>query len=150
MQWEASEYAGFSSVTPWLPLAPSYEICNVSALRSDPESLLSLYRALIETRRDHLVLSVGDYAQLFTTSADVLVYERELGPERLIVLLNFADNARDVSLPQTEAQRRILLSTCLDREGEAVGRALELRPHEGVIVKYFKSPNNEFRRSADG
>lgn len=136
MQWEPSQHAGFSSVKPWLPLSPSHEHCNVAVLRDDPQSILSLYRALMETRRKHLVLSIGDYAQLVTIAADVLVYERELGAERLIVLLNFGDKIRDVSLPQTEAQRSVLLSSFLDRFGEPVGRTINLRAHEGVIVEY--------------
>ena len=136
MQWDQAQYAGFSRVTPWLPLAPSHDHCNVAVLRDDPQSILSLYRALMETRRKHLVLSVGDYAQLFTSAPDVLVYERELGAERLIVLLNFSSQAQEVSLPQTDAERSVLLSTFLDRSGESVGRAVNLRAHEGVIVEY--------------
>lgn len=139
MQWDGSQIAGFSKVEPWLPLAPTHAQCNVATLRDDPRSILNLYRALIETRREHLALSVGDYAQLATSAPDVLAYERELGAQRLIVLLNFGGEPREVSLPQTDAARRVLLSTGLGRTGERVGRSLALQPHEGVIVEYSQA-----------
>lgn len=139
MQWDSSQYAGFSGAAPWLPLSSMHDHCNVAVLQDQPQSILSLYRELIEMRRKHPVLSIGDYAQLVTNARDVLAYERELGSERLIVLLNFADESRDVSLPQTEAARRVLLSTSLERSGDPVTRIITLQAHEGVIVEYCSS-----------
>jgi len=136
MQWDSSQYAGFSKVEPWLPLGLSSSSCNVAALREIPRSILNLYRRLVDVRRKHLALSVGDYAQLAVSSAQVLAYEREFGADRHVVVLNFGHCDCEVALPQTESPRCILLSTCLDRDGEPIGRILKLRPHEGVIVAY--------------
>ncbi len=136
MQWDSSHYAGFSKVEPWLPLGLSSSSCNVAALREIPRSILNLYRRLVDVRRKHLALSVGDYAQLAVSSAQVLAYEREFGADRHVVVLNFGHCDCEVALPQTESPRCILLSTCLDRDGEPIGRILKLRPHEGVIVAY--------------
>ncbi len=59
MQWDASEGAGFTTGTPWLPFAADFARNNVAALKRGPSSLLCLYRALIELRRHHRALSVG-------------------------------------------------------------------------------------------
>src|SRR6185503_17285360 len=51
MQWDASPNAGFTSGTPWLPLAANYRTANVAAEHDDPASMLTLYRRLIALRR---------------------------------------------------------------------------------------------------
>ena len=51
MQWDASPNAGFTSGTPWLPLADDYPVVNVDAEDLDPTSMLMLYRRLMSLRR---------------------------------------------------------------------------------------------------
>jgi len=51
MQWDATLHAGFSTVTPWLPLADDFVRRNVVNLEADTKSILSPYKALIATRR---------------------------------------------------------------------------------------------------
>ena len=47
MQWDASPYAGFSSVRPWLPLHPDYVHRNVLAQQADPGSLYHFTKKLL-------------------------------------------------------------------------------------------------------
>jgi alpha-glucosidase len=51
MQWDASPNGGFTTGTPWLPPIDPAER-NVEAQREDPDSLLNLYRDLIEKRAE--------------------------------------------------------------------------------------------------
>ena len=51
MQWDATADAGFSTATPWLPLADDYIHENVANLDADAGSILSLYKALIGLRK---------------------------------------------------------------------------------------------------
>lgn len=44
MQWDGSEYAGFSTVKPWLPLGSASKRVNVQVQAKDPYSQLTLYR----------------------------------------------------------------------------------------------------------
>src|SRR5690606_10179020 len=87
MQWSPGRHAGFSEAAPWLPLSAEFEAVNVETLRQQPQSILSLYRALIDLRKEHAALRVGDL-RLLRCSEDVLVYERSLGAERIVVALN--------------------------------------------------------------
>ncbi|MEX1143044.1 MAG: alpha-amylase family glycosyl hydrolase [Thermoleophilaceae bacterium] len=50
MQWDATPTGGFTTGEPWLPAVDPDER-NVGAQRSDPGSLLSLYRRLLGQRR---------------------------------------------------------------------------------------------------
>ncbi|KAB8141143.1 DUF3459 domain-containing protein [Chloroflexia bacterium SDU3-3] len=130
MQWDASPNAGFSAVAPWLPLPADYAAHSVAAEQGDPRSMLTLVRRLIALRRASPALSVGSYAPL-VGSGDVLAYVREADGVRLAVALNLGNQAQVVPLG---AAGRVLLSTHLDREGEATDGTISLRPAEGVIV----------------
>jgi alpha-glucosidase len=130
MQWSAGRNAGFSNGEPWLPLSADHGTRNVAALGGDPRSILALYRRLIAIRREHLALSVGDYVP-GEVEGDVFWFERRHKDARLIVALNFGPEASVVRLPD---DRRVLLSTHLDRDGERVGSQLTLRGDEGAIL----------------
>ncbi len=132
MQWDAGPNAGFSTETPWLPLADDYPRVNVASQRSDPRSMLMLHRSLIELRRTTSALAVGAYRPIYTDD-DLLVYEREADGERRRVALNLSGVPRQVAWSGPRA--RILLTTHLDRSDEGVAGRLELRADEGVILK---------------
>ena len=51
MAWDATPHAGFSSGEPWLPLNDDWPTRNVAAQQSAPDSMLTLYRALLALRR---------------------------------------------------------------------------------------------------
>jgi alpha-glucosidase len=127
-QWDASLQAGFTRGEPWLPLAPDWPARNADALGRDPTSILALYRRLIALRRRHRALGIGAF-RLTTVADQVLVYERSLGRERIVVALNFGSEAHGVAVPLAGA---VLVSTHLDRTG-AISE-LTLRGDEGVIV----------------
>jgi alpha-glucosidase len=133
MQWDSSENAGFTTGRPWLPLDPGFRACNVETLKRDPASILTLYRRLIELRRRRRALSIGGYVPV-DVGGHVFAYERRHGGERLLVALNLWHEPHDLPLVPS-APGRVLLSTHLDRDGEAVERMLSLRPDEGVIVE---------------
>jgi alpha-glucosidase len=131
MQWDGSLHAGFSPSEPWLPIPPDFHRRNVKVLAEDPRSTLALYKRLIELRRRHRALAVGQYAQI-TCAGNVMAYERFDGAERLVVALNFGQAAE--SLPLGSHSGRILLSTHLDRDGENLTERIDLRPDEGLIA----------------
>jgi len=134
MQWSSGQWAEFSTVRPWLPVADDYRNANVELERTDASSLLSLYRRLIELRRAEPALSVGDYAAL-PAGDDLVAYMRKAGRRRLLIVLNFGARPRKFDLNELEAQAVLLLSTHLDREQKKLGAELRLRPDEGVIVE---------------
>jgi alpha-glucosidase len=131
MQWDAGPQAGFSTTEPWLPLAEDHRTVNVAAQASDPRSMLSLHRALIALRRSQPALAIGAYGKI-AAEGDVLVFERHHAERRVLVALNLGDGSQTVE--RWAAGERVLLSTYLDRAGETVGRALALRPNEGVVI----------------
>jgi alpha-glucosidase len=133
MQWDGSPFAGFSTVEPWLPLAPDWEVTNVEAEKQEAGSMLNLVRALLQLRRAEPCLAFGSYRTL-AVEGDVLIFARQLESRRMIVALNLEAEPKVVVFGEGEVGGRIALSTHLDREGEAVGSGLALRADEGVVI----------------
>lgn len=137
MQWDPGPHAGFASHTVqrlWLPISPDYRQVNVETELSRPDSILNLYRRLIAVRKASGALTLGSYAPRDDAPEDCVVYLREHAGERVLVALSFAADARQVALPDL-GYGELLASTHLDREGQVALADLNLRPHEGVVVK---------------
>ena len=130
LQWDGSANAGFTTGTPWLPIADDYTRVNIAAQQQDGRSMLSLHRQLIALRRAMPALCVGSYRHVYTDD-DLLVYERSADAERVVVALNLSHSAR--TLAWSEPGSRIILSTHLDRQDE-VGDRLDLRADEGAVI----------------
>lgn len=133
MQWDPGPGAGFTSGTPWLPIADDYRKCNVAAEREDPASMLTLYRQLIQLRSKEPALSLGAYQPVGATD-QTLCFIRASESRRFFVGLNMSSRPADVRLPQG-TQGAVRMSTCYDTHLSQLSEAFELRPDEGVIVE---------------
>jgi alpha-glucosidase len=138
MQWDAGPNAGFSpeGVEPWLPVADDYETVNVEVQKDDPRSMLSLFRRLVEVRREYPALTVGQYEAVDAGDEDLLAYGRREGESRVLVILNFGSEARRPRLSGKGFSRKakVLVSTGMDRAGILEVGDLELGPSEGVVL----------------
>ena len=140
MQWNDSPNAGFCppDATPWLPLSDDYRAFNVATEETDPTSMLSLVRGLLQLRHAHPVLQLGSYQQLETSAEDCFGYVRELKDQKILVLLNFSDQPQHVSIPELGTGKIALstyvLSTYVDRSEEVVLEKLSLRSNEGLVI----------------
>jgi alpha-glucosidase len=130
MPWDGSLLAGFTTGTPWLPLGPDHASANVAAMSESRDSILFLYRHLIELRRGNLLLTHGAI-EAVGVEGNILSYERRQGTDRLAIVLNLGHEPAQVSLPSG----RVLLSTHLDRDGEEVDQGASLRADEGIVVQ---------------
>ncbi len=133
MQWDGSPGAGFTTGSPWLPIAGNAYRVNVASQRDDPRSLFSLYRRVIRTRRGSAALRWGAYRSL-PAARGVFAYVREHEGERLAVALNFTDAERPFSPPWAGSATRVLHSTCPERDGTMAGPLMVLAPTEGVLL----------------
>ncbi len=131
MQWDDSPFAGFSPNEPWLPVSADFQTRNMNAQADDPASMLTLYRRLLQLRRETPALAVGSYSPVTVSAENCFVYRRTSDRAECIVALNFSAENRQVSLPNAR-RGKILLSTHLDRHETL--ETISLRPFEGVIL----------------
>jgi alpha-glucosidase len=132
MPWSSAPNGGFTEGKPWLPLNADADVLNVSTEADEPRSMLSLYRTLILLRRDSEALSSGDF-KLLATTEHALAYERRLGGDSLIVVLNMSGQACSLRLEGPAGG--IVLSTYLDDLGALSGEEVKLRADEGLILR---------------
>jgi alpha-glucosidase len=145
MPWEppssAGLGAGFSSVSPWLPVAAASETLNVRSQATDPRSSLSFVREALRLRRDSRALREGSM-RLLDTPGGVLAYIRESDGQRLLVAIDFETSATDLPLGVFGvASATLLISSHPDRtRGPLDGQALRLDPLEGVVLELGTRP----------
>lgn len=85
--------AGFTSGTPWQPLAEMPTGTSVAAQRDDPSSLLAAYRTLIAARGAEAPLRTGGAAVLETGSESVAAWLRTTADRTLLVVANLSDES---------------------------------------------------------
>jgi alpha-glucosidase len=135
MQWSAAANAGFTTGSPWLPIAEDFRMRNVEAESADPKSILTLYRRLIHLRREQPALSIGAYAAI-PAPGDLLAYRRnfERG-RRYLIVLNFGSEPATFQSTAVPASGRVAVSTHLDREAEPFDGQVDLRADEGLVIE---------------
>lgn len=129
MAWDSSPHGGFSTTEPWLPLHVNWPMRNAAAQAGDPQSMLSLYRALLVLRRSEPALSIGGI-KLAPSAGQVLAYERNHGGSRLLVALNLSSEMIRYEPEPGTRDAELLLSTLDPRPFNG-----ELRADEGIILK---------------
>lgn len=134
MQWDGSVYAGFSIVEPWLPVGKKYKDVNVEKELNDSLSMLHLYRQLIHYRAHNHVLLHGSYRSLDLGDNHVFAYLRELGDEKVLVVLNFSKDKESVSFPYQKA--KVICTTNREKEGKIVSlKKITLAPYQGYVAE---------------
>lgn len=136
MQWDDSEYAGFSAVKPWLPLFDNLQKQNVTSESEDARSMLSFYKKLIHLRKNSAAFQEGVYKPIASASQNVFAFARERGDERALVMLNFGENEEKAECDIKEA--KAICNSYLDCSvGEEINtEKFILRPLEGYIFSY--------------
>jgi len=135
MSWTA-ELSGFSSsATPYRPLSPNVASHNAAAQARDPGSLLNFYKAMIALRRQLPSIARGDLRQA-RAEAQVLCFQRRLGDELSLVLINYGEQAATQAVSGLPAGS--LLQQAYPAQAslgtDARGRALLRAPARSVQV----------------
>ena len=138
MQWDDSEYAGFSTVKPWLPVPPNKSVINVKSEEADPNSLLHWYMKLIHLKETNPVLEKGEEIMLNTDNDKVFSWLRK-GPGNgaIVVATNFTAQPQTVSLSAAaHGVKGTKLSTLIETPGAAEPASIDKveLPAFGVYV----------------
>ena len=92
MQWSDADNAGFTTATiAWRAPQRNYRDVNVTAQTDDPDSLLSHYRRLIQTRNAYQALRIGGWQEVEVEDKRIYAFLRHSDEETLLVLINLSD-----------------------------------------------------------
>lgn len=129
MQWDGSEYAGFSEVTPWLKVNQNKGAINVKLEQENPHSLFHFYKYLIDLRKTHPVFINGEFRYIETEAEPIFYYERANEQETYAVVVNLSKEAQTfVSLDEL-SDNQLIVSNYLDYD------FAKLRPFEARLYK---------------
>jgi alpha-glucosidase len=123
MQWNDSDFAGFSTHKPWLPVHPDYLQRNVSSQQADPGSLFNFTKKMLALRKEIPALCRGEFVPL-VTPPEVLAYQRCSEQQFVLVAMNFS--GRKVSFSVPDGKWRTLLATAQGSAGVLAPRAIQL------------------------
>ena len=137
MQWDDSEFAGFSSHKPWLKVHPNHAQRNVNQQRSEKDSLFHFYRKLLHIRKENEALSEGMFLPLTYDPLFVMAYLRQTAHETVLVVFNFNRRKMKFYLGRELANRnwQLLLSSNPERETTIKSNSLPLAGYEASIYE---------------
>ena len=99
MSWSAEpQRAGFTTGVPFRPVAPNLATHNLAAQRADPGSIWHFYKAMLALRNARPSIARGSYEASFAQQL-VLGFQRRLGRERSLVLINYGQVPAAVQVP---------------------------------------------------
>jgi oligo-1,6-glucosidase len=110
MQWNSSANAGFSSGKPWIMVNPNYIEINTEKQMRRKDSVFAYYQKLIKLRKELDIITLGDYELLLPDDPDLYVYTRNYKNESLLVVCNFSEKERALTLPERFTDSKLLIS----------------------------------------
>ncbi|MDD6808005.1 MAG: alpha-glucosidase [Oscillospiraceae bacterium] len=137
VQWNSSNYAGFSTVEPWFGVNKNYKKINVAAEEKDKNSILNYYRKLFKVRQSNDIFIYGEYKEFYKQSKKIYCYERRLGDKRALIVCSFVSRPVEFKAPLGYKLKRskIVLHTYKDKP-KAKKNTITLRPYEAVVYLY--------------
>lgn len=130
MQWDDSEYAGFTKGRPWIYMDDDYREWNVKAQLNDPNSVLSFYKKLISFRRNNKALIHGSFRALYRRNKDIFMYLREAEGLTYLVECNLSDKTVRRNKPSELKGRDLKLIICNYGEASDMLKPYEARLYE--------------------
>lgn len=132
MQWDASENAGFTTGTPWMPLNDDYKEWNAAKQVDDPNSPYTFWSRALKLRKQYKDAVVyGDFEMFDVDHPDVIAFSRTSKDGTAIgVVLNFTEKNVTYKLPF--APKDILLNNFSALKAD--GTLAALQPFQGLVV----------------
>jgi trehalose-6-phosphate hydrolase len=141
VQWTSETNAGFTSGTPWIPVASNYPEINVESALRDKDSVFYHYQKLTQLRKQYDIITDGDYQLILEDHPEIFSYIRNGVSEKLLVVNNFYAGETKFELPENmdfdSYSSEILLSNYKDSDVNI--RNLKLRPYESVVYRLVRS-----------
>jgi len=133
MQWNNTEYAGFTTGIPWKKVNENYTEINVAAQNKDPNSILNHFRKMTKIRRNNPVLVYGDYDIIQKEHPTIYAYTRTLENVKMLVLLNFSDKNSTIAMSEISNFKNIIINNY--KEFSIEDDKAILMPYQAVIIE---------------
>ena len=133
IQWDDSEYGGFSTSKPWLAVNKNYKYINAKNCLKDNDSIFYHYKKLIEIRKSNETIIYGDYNLLCEDDKNIFAYTRKLDGDTILVVCNFYNIETKINYEGDYESLEILISNYSDSSINLSN--LKLRPYEAIMYR---------------
>jgi maltose alpha-D-glucosyltransferase/alpha-amylase len=108
MQWDHSVNGGFSKAGNTVrPVIEDYDHINTKDEELDPASLLNWTKKMIQLRKDHPAVSLGEWTIVDCNTEDVLAILYTYGPSKILILNNLSDKPHRVRSRPVRHKKRL-------------------------------------------
>ncbi|MCX8074365.1 MAG: alpha-glucosidase [Clostridia bacterium] len=135
MQWDDTEYAGFSKVKPWIKVNPNYKKINVKSQINDENSILNYYRKLIKIRKENEIVVYGIYDLILEEDENIYAYTRTLDNKKLLIICNFNEKENIFNMPKDINYKTCKLIISNYEVFENKIDEIKLRPYEARVYE---------------
>lgn len=129
MQWNKKAYSGFSTVKPWIDVNSDYDMINVESQDKNPNSILSMYRKILNLRNNDENIAFGQLTYLNLESLQDYSYINQGKDKTYLVLCNFSKEKLVVDLSQVKLYGFVHIMGN-DHELPILGNFVTLKPYE--------------------
>ena len=139
VQWSDEDQAGFTTGTPWIPVAENYSEINAKQALEDEDSIFYHYQKLIQLRKQYQIITDGEYRLLEEEHPELFVYERVLEHEKLLVINNFYGKTVKLSLPEMVLEDyEIELLLVNNKNEQELKTEMQVEPYESMVYLLTK------------
>ena len=143
MQWCEEPQGGFSTanktVLPVVSEGPyGYRLVNVEAQRRDPNSMLNWTERMIRLRKECPEIGWGSYKLLKTGDPSVLGIQFEWRNNALVILHNFHEKPKSISLEVDRPDGRRLINLLIGEHSQAGPNGKHTIVLEGYAYRWFR------------
>ena len=135
MQWDSTNYAGFSENTPWIDVNENYNSINVESQLANENSVLNFYKKLIKIRKENPSLIYGRYDMILEEDEKIYAYTRTLDNDKYVVIVNLSDEEALYKYDDLDLiYENLMLANYKVRE-HGILKELVLKPYEARLYK---------------
>ena len=135
MQWDSTNYAGFSENTPWIDVNENYKSINVESQLANENSVLNFYKKLIKIRKENPSLIYGRYDMILEEDEKIYAYTRTLDNDKYVVIVNLSDEEALYKYDDLDLiYENLMLANYKVRE-QGILKELVLKPYEARLYK---------------
>ena len=126
VQWDESDYAGFSDHQPWIKVNPNYKQINLKKDLVLETSINRWYKQVIALRKAYTALNTGIMKPVLKNHKQILGYVRKDDKAEFLILINLSSSLARFDL-KTEGS--ILMDSYPDPQPQL------LRPYESRVIQ---------------
>ena len=135
MQWDSTNYAGFSENTPWIDVNENYKSINVESQLANENSVLNFYKKLIKIRKENLSLVYGKYDMILDEDENIYAYTRTLNNDKYVVIVNLSDEKALYKYDDLNLNYENLMLANYNIREHGMLNELVLKPYEARLYK---------------